>query len=121
MIREDFKIFFQVPMSIIFPQKVTRPHSQIFNGILLLISILIVIGVNLLNAKYNAVINRTLIFLLLVLTLKCIDNKLFRNILAAILLVPVAADMTLQLYALNNFNSEFSYGFALSVLNTTPS
>ena len=108
-------------MSISFPQKVTRPHSQIFNGILLFISILIVIGVNLLNAKYNAVINRTLIFLLLVMTLKCIGNKLFRNILAAILLVPAAADVTLQLYALNNFNSEFSYGFALSVLNTTPS
>ncbi len=107
-------------MSILLPKKATRPYSRIFNGILLAMSMLIVIGVNLLNAKYNAVINRALIFLLIMLMLQCIKNSLFRNALAILLLIPIAADVTLQLYALNNFNSEFSYGFALSVLNTTP-
>ncbi len=107
-------------MSIFLPQKATHKHSDVLNGISLAASIVIVIGVNLLNAKYNAVINRTLIFLLIMLTLKCIKSNLIRNVLIAILLVPVAADLTLQLYAFNNFNSAFSYGFALSVLNTTP-
>lgn len=107
-------------MSIILPQKSTHTHSRVLNGFLLAISIFIVISVNLLNAKYNAVINRALIFLLIMLMLKCIKSTLFRNVLIAILLVPVAADLTLQLYAFNNFNSAFSYGFALSVLNTTP-
>ncbi|POU72954.1 sulfatase [Leclercia sp. LSNIH6] len=107
-------------MSIFFPQKSTHSQSRIFDGLLLAICLLIVVGVNLLNAKYNAVINRALVFLLIMLTLKCIENSLIRNVLTAILLIPVAADLSLQLYALNNFNSEFSYGFALSVLNTTP-
>lgn len=107
-------------MSIFLPQKATYSHSRVLNSIVLATSIIIVISVNLLNAKYNAVINRTLIFLLIILTLKCLENKITRNFLVAILLLPVAADLTLQLYALNNFNSEFSYGFALSVLNTTP-
>lgn len=107
-------------MSILLSQNANNSYSRIFNGILLVISISIVIGVNLLNAKYNAVINRTLVFILILLMVKCVKNNLFRNVLCAFLLIPVAADITLQLYALNNFNSEFSYGFALSVLNTTP-
>jgi len=107
-------------MSILSTPKVASASSRVTSSILLLISLLIIIGVNILNAKYNAVINRALIFVLIVLTLKCINNKIIRNILAVMVLVPIAADVTLQLYAWNNFSSAFSYGFALSVLNTTP-
>ncbi|MBM3072438.1 phosphoethanolamine transferase [Lelliottia sp. RWM.1] len=106
-------------MSTLFSQKSVDTSSRVTGSILIVISLLIVIGVNILNAKYNAVINRTLVFLLILLTVKCIHNKYIRNILAIVLLIPVAADVTLQLYAWNNFNSAFSYGFALSVLNTT--
>lgn len=107
-------------MSILSSQKSVGTCSKLTSYILLIISVLIVASVNILTAKYNAVINRTLIFLLIMLTLKCIDNKIIRNIFAVILLIPVAADVSLQLYAWNNFNSAFSYGFAMSVLNTTP-
>lgn len=107
-------------MSTLFSQKLVSTPARFTTLVSVFISLLIVIGVNILNAKYNAVINRTLVFLLIVLTLKCINNKFIRNVLAAVLLIPVAADVTLQLYAWNNFNSSFSYGFALSVLNTTP-
>ncbi|QXB20471.1 sulfatase-like hydrolase/transferase [Lelliottia amnigena] len=107
-------------MSILFSQKSVGTFSKLASYILLIISMLIVAGVNILTAKYNAVINRTLIFLLIILTLKCINNKVIRNIFAVILLIPIAADISLQLYTWNNFNSAFSYGFAMSVLNTTP-
>lgn len=107
-------------MSTLLSQKLVSTPSRIIAFLTVVISLLIVIGVNIINAKYNAVINRTLVFFLIVMTLKCINNKLIRNTLAAVLLIPVAADITLQLYAWNNFNSSFSYGFALSVLNTTP-
>ncbi|MFH5069659.1 phosphoethanolamine transferase [Enterobacter cloacae complex sp. 2024EL-00215] len=107
-------------MSTLFSQKLVDTPSRLAAFFTVVISLLIIIGVNIINAKYNAVINRTLVFLLILLTLKCLNNKLIRNILAAVLLIPIAADITLQLYAWNNFDSAFSYGFALSVLNTTP-
>ncbi|WJW86169.1 MULTISPECIES: phosphoethanolamine transferase [Enterobacter] len=107
-------------MSTLFSQKLVETPSRFTAFFTVVISLLIVIGVNIIHAKYNAVINRTLVFALILLTLKCINNKLIRNVLAIILLIPVAADITLQLYAWSNFNSAFSYGFALSVLNTTP-
>ena len=107
-------------MSTLFPQKLVETPSRFTAFLTFFISLLIVIGVNIIHAKYNAVINRMLVFALILLSLKCINNKIFRNVLAIILLIPVAADITLQLYAWSNFNSAFSYGFALSVLNTTP-
>lgn len=107
-------------MSTLFSQKLVDTPSRLAAFLTVVISLLIVIGVNIINAKYNAVINRTLVFVLILLTLKCINNKFIKNVLAVVLLIPVAADLTLQLYAWNNFNSAFSYGFALSVLNTTP-
>lgn len=107
-------------MTILFSKKSAEASSRLTTSSLLIVSMLIIICVNILNAKYNAVINRTLVFLLIMLTLKCIDNKIIRNVFAVILLIPVAADISLQLYAWNNFNSAFSYGFAMSVLNTTP-
>ncbi|EOC3060806.1 phosphoethanolamine transferase [Cronobacter dublinensis] len=107
-------------MSILLEQKSTKYGFRIASVLPLIISLVIVIYANVLNEKYNTVINRTLVFVLLVLAIKAINNKAFRNLLAVLLLVPVAADVTLQLYAWTNFNSAFSYGFALSVLNTTP-
>ncbi|WNY82754.1 phosphoethanolamine transferase [Cronobacter dublinensis] len=107
-------------MSILLEQKSTKYGFRIASVLPLIISLVIVIYANVLNEKYNTVINRALVFVLLVLTIKAINNKAFRNLLAVLLLVPVAADVTLQLYAWTNFNSAFSYGFALSVLNTTP-
>lgn len=107
-------------MSTLFSQKLVDTPSRLAAFLTVVISLLIVIGVNIINAKYNAVINRTLVFVLILLTLKCINNKFIKNVLAVVLLIPIAADLTLQLYAWNNFNSAFSYGFALSVLNTTP-
>ncbi|MCK6856988.1 phosphoethanolamine transferase [Enterobacter cloacae] len=86
----------------------------------LAISLLILMAVNILHARYNLVINRTFVFLLMLLMLKCIDNKLIRNVLAIVLLIPVAADISLQLYAWRNFDSAFSYGFAMSIIHTTP-
>ncbi|EOC0209569.1 phosphoethanolamine transferase [Cronobacter dublinensis] len=106
-------------MSILLEQKSTKYGFRIASVLPLIISLVIVIYANVLNEKYNTVINRTLVFVLLVLAIKAINNKAFRNLLAVLLLVPVAADVTLQLYAWTNFNSAFSYGFALSVLNTT--
>lgn len=107
-------------MTILLSKNSVEANSRLTTSILLIVSMLIIISVNILNAKYNAVINRTLVFLLIMLTLKCVNNKVIRNVFAVILLIPVAADVSLQLYAWNNFNSAFSYGFAMSVLNTTP-
>ncbi|KAB0878735.1 phosphoethanolamine transferase [Cronobacter muytjensii] len=107
-------------MSILLEQKTTKYGFRISSVLPLIISLAIVIYANVLNEKYNTVINRALVFALLIFTIKCINNKGFRHLLAVLFLVPVAADVTLQLYAWTNFNSAFSYGFALSVLNTTP-
>ncbi|EOW6771421.1 sulfatase-like hydrolase/transferase [Cronobacter muytjensii] len=107
-------------MSILLEQKTTKYGFRVSSVLPLIISLAIVIYANVLNEKYNTVINRALVFALLIFTIKCINNKGFRHLLAVLFLVPVAADVTLQLYAWTNFNSAFSYGFALSVLNTTP-
>ncbi|MDK1237371.1 phosphoethanolamine transferase [Cronobacter turicensis] len=107
-------------MSILLEQKSAKYGFRISSVVPLIISLLIVIYANVLNEKYNTVINRALVFVLLVFAIKAVNNKGFRNLLAVLFLVPVAADVTLQLYAWTNFNSAFSYGFALSVLNTTP-
>ncbi|EGQ5298779.1 phosphoethanolamine transferase [Enterobacter hormaechei] len=107
-------------MSILDSRKLVEKHSRFTAFITVFISLSIIVGVNIIHAKYNAVINRALVFSLILLTLKSIGNKLIRNVLAVIILIPIAIDITLQLYAWNNYNSAFSYGFAQSVLNTTP-
>ncbi|OJH27265.1 sulfatase [Enterobacter kobei] len=86
----------------------------------LAISLFIFIAVNILHARYNLVINRALFFLLMLLMLKCISNKFIRNMLAIVLLIPVAADISLQLFAWRNFDSAFSYGFAMSIIHSAP-
>lgn len=108
-------------MSIQFNLQMVRSGLRPLKIIPLIISVLIIASVNILTAKYNTVINRTLVFFMIMLSLRCLQYLFFRNILATLILIPVAADITLQLHAWNNYNSEFSYGFALSVLNTTPS
>lgn len=101
----------------------TRPKASSFvlSWGPLVLSVLAVVVINFINARYNAVINRTLVFILLMLALRCINHSVFRNIIGTIALALVAADLSLQLYAWRNFDSDFTYGFALSVLNTTGS
>lgn len=101
--------------------KTAEKVSRLSEASPLIISVLIVFGVNILTAKYNAVINRTLVFILIMFSLRCIQHNLLRNTLAVVILIPVALDTTIQLYARHNFRTEFSYGFALSILDTTPS
>ena len=100
--------------------KLVDTTSRFTSFLNLTISLIILMAVNILHARYNLVINRTFVFLLMLLMLKCIDNKLIRNVLAIVLLIPVAADISLQLYAWRNFDSAFSYGFALSIFHSTP-
>ncbi|EPH6763080.1 phosphoethanolamine transferase [Cronobacter dublinensis] len=107
-------------MSLLLEDKSAKYGFRISSVLPLIISLLIVIYVNILNAKYNVVINRVLVFSLLLFAIKAIHNNGFRNLLAVLLLVPVAADVTLKLYAWTNFNSAFSCGFALSIINSTP-
>ncbi len=79
-----------------------------FGWMLVLFSIVIVVMVNLINAKYNSVINRTFVFALILLTLCCINSKALRNSIGIIPLVLIAADLSLQLYAWSNFNTKFT-------------
>lgn len=101
-------------------EDIRREKGRVFFGwMLVFISIVIVVMVNIIHAKYNAVINRAFVFAFFLLAICCINNKLLRNIIGIIPLVLIAADLSLQLYASSNFNTKFSYGFALSVINAT--
>ncbi|TDN54673.1 glucan phosphoethanolaminetransferase (alkaline phosphatase superfamily) [Buttiauxella sp. JUb87] len=106
-------------MSLISEQIRYENIKIVLSKMLFVISVSIVVIVNFIGARYNFVINRTLVFVLLLLTLLCINNKLLKNLLGFIALTFIAVDLSLQLYAWNNFNTKFTYGFALSVMNTT--
>ncbi|WP_039054991.1 phosphoethanolamine transferase [Enterobacter sp. Bisph1] len=106
-------------MSLILEQIRYENVKILISKILFISSISIVVMVNFIDARYNLVINRTLVFALLLLSLLCINNKLLKNIIGFIALTLIAVDLTLQLYAWSNFDSNFTYGFALSVMNTT--
>lgn len=93
----------------------------VLSGAFFIISVSIVVIVNFIGARYNLVINRTLVFAFLLLTLLCINSKILKNLIGFIALTLIAADLSLQMYAWNHFNSKFDYGFALSVINTTGS
>lgn len=98
-----------------------KKDSFILNWLPLILSVVVVVFINFLNARYNAVINRALVFIFLILALRCVNNKVIRNLIGGVSLALIAADLALQLYAWTNFKSEFTYGFALSVMNTTNS
>lgn len=89
--------------------------------LLFLVSVAVVIIVNFIGARYNLVINRTLVFTLLLLTLLCINSKILKNLIGFVTLTLIAVDLSFQLYAWSNFHNKFTYGFALSVMNTTGS
>lgn len=108
-------------MSLIIGNTRLKVNSFALTWMPLLFSVLAVVLINFINARYNAVINRTLVFILLLLALRCVKNNLLRNAVGVVLLGLVATDLSIQLYAWSNFNSAFTYGFALSVLNTTGS
>ncbi|HFS0175407.1 TPA: phosphoethanolamine transferase [Enterobacter kobei] len=105
-------------MSTHFSLRLVDTASRFTSFLNLAISLFIFIAVNILHARYNLVINRALFFLLMLLMLKCISNKFIRNMLAIVLLIPVAADISLQLFAWRNFDSAFSYGFAMSIIHS---
>ncbi|HCQ7771662.1 phosphoethanolamine transferase [Enterobacter kobei] len=107
-------------MSTHFSLRLVDTASRFTSFLNLAISLFIFIAVNILHARYNLVINRALFFLLMLLMLKCISNKFIRNMLAIVLLIPVAADISLQLFAWRNFDSAFSYGFAMSIIHSAP-
>ncbi|HCM9555024.1 TPA: phosphoethanolamine transferase [Enterobacter kobei] len=107
-------------MSTHFSLRLVDTASRFTSFLNLAISLFIFIAVNILHARYNLVINRALVFLLMLLMLKCISNKFIRNMLAIVLLIPVAADISLQLFAWRNFDSAFSYGFAMSIIHSAP-
>ena len=67
-VRKDFCQSNQVIMSTLFSQKLVDTPSRLAAFFTVVISLLIIIGVNIINAKYNAVINRTLVFLLILLS-----------------------------------------------------
>jgi glucan phosphoethanolaminetransferase (alkaline phosphatase superfamily) len=108
-------------MPLILESNHQKKDSFVLNWLPLIISFAAVVLINFLNARYNAVINRALVFIILMLALRCINNKFIRNLAGGVSLALVAADLALQLYAWTNFNSGFTYGFALSVMNTTNS
>lgn len=108
-------------MSLIIEKNRSKKSALFLTWIPLVLSILAVVLINFINARYNAVINRTLIFILLMLALRCIGNNFVRNLAGAFFLGLIATDLALQLYAWTNFNSIFTYGFALSVMNTNGS
>jgi Predicted membrane-associated, metal-dependent hydrolase len=108
-------------MSLIFGKESQKGNSVVIHWAPLFISTILVIAINLLSARYNAVIHRALVFIVLMLALRCINNKYTRNVIGGVVLGLIAADLALQLYAWRNFDSAFTYGFALSVLNTTGS
>ncbi|HIE5560956.1 sulfatase [Enterobacter kobei] len=107
-------------MSTHFSLRLVDTASRFTSFLNLAISLFIFIAVNILHARYNLVINRALVFLLMLLMLKCISNKFIRNMLAIVLLIPVAADISLQLFSWRNFDSAFSYGFAMSIIHSAP-
>nr|WP_226863953.1 hypothetical protein [Enterobacter ludwigii] len=90
----------------------------VLSGAFFIISVSIVVIVNFIGARYNFVINRTLVFAFLLLTLLCINSKILKNLIGFLALTLIAADLSLQMYAWNHFNAKFDYGFALSVINT---
>lgn len=108
-------------MSLTLEKKRYGKVGIVLSWMLFIISVSAVVIVNFIGARYNLVINRSLVFALLLLTLLCINNKAVKNLIGFIALTLIAVDLSLQLYAWSNFNAKFTYGFALSVINTTGS
>lgn len=82
------------------------------------IGILIVAVANVLFAPAHVMFQRLIIFVLLMLSLSLIKNKLVRLLAALLPILWVAWDVTLTFYARGTFGSGFSYGFAMSILDS---
>jgi glucan phosphoethanolaminetransferase (alkaline phosphatase superfamily) len=108
-------------MSLIIEKTHHKGIQTVLSWVPFVVSVIAVILINFLSARYNAVINRTLVFVLLLLALRCVNSAFLRNFIGIFSLGLVAVDLSLQLYAWSNFDSVFTYGFALSVMNTTGS
>lgn len=92
--------------------------SKTYRFIPLAICILIVAFANVLFAPAHVMFQRLIIFVLVVLSLGLIKRKSVRLFVAALPMVIIAWDITLTFYARNSFGSAFSYGFAMSVLDS---
>jgi glucan phosphoethanolaminetransferase (alkaline phosphatase superfamily) len=84
---------------------------------LLVIAIYIRAGLRV--SRPHKVLHQTLVLSALLLTLGQITGPLMRNLLALPLLTLVALNVTLSQFAWREYRSKFSYGFALSILDTT--
>lgn len=84
-------------------------------------SIGIIAVVNLLFSPAHVMFQRLFIFTLLMLSFPLIKLRSRRMLVAALPVMVVAWDVMISLYARETSNSAFSYGFAMSVLDSTPS
>lgn len=84
----------------------------------LVVCMLIVAVANVLFSPMHVMFQRMIIFVLLMLSFGLIKNKLLRLFVALLPLLLVAWDVTLTFYAHGTFGTEFSYGFAMSVLES---
>lgn len=92
--------------------------SKIYRFIPLATSILIVALVNILFDPIHVMFQRLIIFVLLMLSFGLIKQTLIRMLVALLPVMIVAWDITITLYARGTFGSAFSYGFAMSVLES---
>ena len=92
--------------------------SKIRQFIPLGICVLIVAIANVLFSPVHVMFQRLIIFVLLMLSLGLIKNRSLRLFVALLPVLMVAWDITLTFYARGTFGSAFSYGFAMSVLDS---
>lgn len=79
----------------------------------------IVAAVNMLFSPAHVMFQRLFIFALLMLSFSLIKRRRTRVLIAALPMMVVAWDVMLSLYARETFDSAFSYGFAMSVLESS--
>lgn len=82
-------------------------------------SLSIIAAVNLLFSPQHVMFQRLFMFALLMLAFPLIKRRRRRVLVAVIPMMVVAWDVMLSLYAHQTFNTAFSYGFAMSVLDST--
>lgn len=94
--------------------------SKILRYIPLIISVFIVALVNSLFDPTHVMLQRLIIFVLLMLSLGLIKNKTLRVLIVILPALIITWDIMIALYAWETFGTAFSYGFAMSVLDSNP-
>lgn len=83
------------------------------------LSLGIVAVVNVLFSPAHVMFQRLFLFALLMLSFALIKRRRLRVLIAALPMIVIAWDVMLSIYAHQTFGSEFSYGFAMSVLESS--